>query len=249
MTPLRGGWTGPMRTGRDVPPPRRTDRTRGAGAAVLKPRGPGADKKDGTLRRNRRHPPWRIDAAGAGSPRRSSVPPPAGAPRAGLREHAEHAAPGAGPAGAPNTGPSYTAGMPALRRAAAAGSLGLALIAAAAPARTGDALYVCADPADTRVVDIGATLCDAAPTDALAARREPDNLQLRAGALVTAVSAGGVAQAAGLQAGDVIYRVGGVDVEDNVETTARLSLIGDAADTVVNFLRGGRPYLVRLRRP
>ena len=140
--------------------------------------------------------------------------------------------------------------MSALRRAAAAGSLGLALIgAAAAPARTDDVLYVCADPAATRVVDVGATLCDAAPTDALAARREPDNLQLRAGALVTAVSAGGVAQAAGLRAGDVIYRVGGVDVEDNVETTARLSLIGDAADTVVNFLRGGRPYLVRLRRP
>ena len=61
--------------------------------------------------------------------------------------------------------------------------------------------------------------CDAAPTDALTKRLEPDNLQLRAGALVTAVINGGVAQVAGLQAGDVIYRVGGVDVEDNIETT------------------------------
>lgn len=116
-------------------------------------------------------------------------------------------------------------------------------------AQAGDALYVCADAGDARPLDIGAAICDAAPTDVLTRRLEPDNLQLRQGALVTAVSAGGIAQAAGLRAGDVIYRVGGVDVEDNIETAARLSLIGDRADTVVNFLRGGRPYLVKLRRP
>ena len=144
-----------------------------------------------------------------------------------------------------------------LRRAATIGGLGLAVTCAAATAQTGDAaaaragdaLYVCADPGDDRTVDVGAAICDAAPTDALTRRLEPDNLQLRQGALVTGVSAGGIAQAAGLRAGDVIYRVGGVDVEDEIETTARLSLIGDRADTVVNFLRGGRPYLVKLRRP
>ena len=141
--------------------------------------------------------------------------------------------------------------MPTLRHALAAGGLGLALIwtAATTPAQTGDALYVCADPDATRDIDIGATICDAAPTGALTARLEPDNLQLREGALVTEVSPGGIAQVAGLRAGDVIYRVGGVDVEDNIEATARLSLLGESADTVVNFLRGGRPYLVRLRRP
>ena len=122
-------------------------------------------------------------------------------------------------------------------------------IAAGATARLVEALYVCADARDARTVDVGAALCDAAPTDALTRRLEPDNLQLRQGALVTDVSAGGIAQAAGLRAGDVIYRVGGVDVEDDVETAARLGLIGDRADTVVNFLRGGRPYLVKLRRP
>ena len=116
-------------------------------------------------------------------------------------------------------------------------------------AQTGDALYVCADARDARPLDIGAAICDATPTDALTRRLEPDYLQLRQGALVTDVSDGGIAQAAGLRAGDVIYRVGGVDVEDNIETAARLSLIGDRADTVVNFLRGGRPYLVKLRRP
>ena len=141
--------------------------------------------------------------------------------------------------------------MPTLRRALATGGLGLALIctAAAAPAQTGGALYVCADSGAARTVDIGATICDAAPTGTLTERLEPDNLQLREGGLVTGVSAGGIAQVAGLQAEDVIYRVGGVDVEDNVEATARLSLIGDRADTTVNFLRRGRPYRVKLRRP
>ena len=153
--------------------------------------------------------------------------------------------------GPPTARPAYTARMPTLRHALAAGGLGLALIwtAADAPAQTGDALYVCADPGDTHTIDIGATICDAAPTGALTERLEPDNLQLREGALVTEVSPGGIAQVAGLQAGDVIYRVGGVDVEDNVEATARLGLLVESADTVVNFLRAGRPYLVRLRRP
>lgn len=144
-----------------------------------------------------------------------------------------------------------------LRRAWKIGGLGLVLTCAAASAQTGDAaadrtddaLYVCADAGAVRTVDIGAAICDATPTDALTRRLEPDNLQLRQGALVTGVSDGGIAHAAGLRAGDVIYRVGGVDVEDNIETTARLSLIGDRADTLVNFLRGGRPYLVKLRRP
>ncbi len=155
------------------------------------------------------------------------------------------------PGGPPSARPAYTARMPTLRHALAAGGLGLALVwtAATTPAQTGDALYVCADPDATRDIDIGATICDAAPTGALTARLEPDNLQLREGALVTEVSPGGIAQVAGLQAGDVIYRVGGVDVEDNIEVTARLSLLVESADTVVNFLRGGRPYLVRLRRP
>ena len=143
--------------------------------------------------------------------------------------------------------------MPRLRHALTTGGLGLGLalicVAPASPAQPGEALYVCADTDATRVIDIGATICDAAPTDALIARLEPDNLQLREGALVTGVSAGGIAQVAGLRAGDVIYRVGGVDVGDNIEVTARLSLLVESADTVVNFLRGGRPYLVRLRRP
>ena len=113
----------------------------------------------------------------------------------------------------------------------------------------GEALYTCVDAAVTRALDIGATVCDAAPTDALTQRLEVDNLQLRAGALVTDVAADSISQRAGLQEGDVIYRVGGVDVDDNVEVTARLSLLQKSADTVVNFLRRGRPYRVKLRQP
>jgi S1-C subfamily serine protease len=92
-------------------------------------------------------------------------------------------------------------------------------------------------------------VCDAAPTAALTRRIEVDNLQLRAGALVTEVAADSISQRAGLQEGDVIYRVGGVDVDNNVAVTARLSLIQESADTVVNFLRRGRPYRVKLRQP
>ena len=125
----------------------------------------------------------------------------------------------------------------------------LLLLAPVVAAQDGDAFYTCVDAAVTRTLEIGATACDAAPTTALTRRIEVDNLQLRAGALVTEVAADSISQRAGLQEGDVIYRVGGVDVDNNVAVTARLSLIQESADTVVNFLRRGRPYRVKLRQP
>ncbi len=123
-------------------------------------------------------------------------------------------------------------------------------ILSSAPGTTAQsgALYSCVDTQTARPVEIGMTICNAAPTEALAARLEDDNLQRRSGALITDVSAGSLAQIAGLAPGDVIYRVGGVDVEDEVETSTQLDQIGDDADTVVNFLRGGRPYRVKLRQ-
>ncbi len=130
-----------------------------------------------------------------------------------------------------------------------AGSLAVVCAATVVRTQEAEALYICVDAAATRTLDVGATVCDAAPTDALTRRIEIDNLQLRSGALVTEVVADGVAQVAGLRAGDVIYRVGGVDVDNNVKATARLSLIEQTSDTVVNFLRRGRPYRVKIRRP
>lgn len=108
-------------------------------------------------------------------------------------------------------------------------------------------LYSCAgSPSDAPVV--GLTLCDAAPTDALTRRAETDNLQVRAGVLVVEVEDGGISAAAGLQGGDVLYRVGGVDVSDPSAAIQAFSAVGRTSDTIVNFLRGGRPYRVKLRR-
>ena len=125
----------------------------------------------------------------------------------------------------------------------------MACIATLVATQDGELLYTCVAPAAPRTLELGATLCDAAPTDALTQRLTVDNLQLRAGALVTEVATGSVLQIAGLEESDVIYRVGGVDVENSEEVTARLSLIEQAADTVVNFLRRGRPYRLKIRLP
>jgi hypothetical protein len=141
-------------------------------------------------------------------------------------------------------------GMRTRSRSSVVVSLCVSLVGATALAtQPEDPLYMCLDASITRDLDIGATVCDAAQTDALTERLDTDNLQLRSGALITEVGAEGVAQVAGLQAGDLIYRVGGVDVDDNVKVAARLSLLEDTADTVVNFLRRGRPYRVKIRRP
>ena len=146
---------------------------------------------------------------------------------------------------------AYTAVMSTGNALLIAGSLGAAMacVATTLAMQDGDPLYTCVAPAAPRALEMGATICDAAPTDALALRLDVDNLQLRAGALVTEVTAASVLHTAGLQEGDVIYRVGGVDVDDTIETTARLSLVVRASDTVVNFLRRGRPYRVKIRRP
>ena len=140
--------------------------------------------------------------------------------------------------------------MPNRQLIAVAGSLVLVVCAAPVTAtQDAEPLYVCATPAGTRTLEMGITICDAAPTDALKERMEVNNLQLKAGVLVTDVVTDSVLQIAGLEADDVIFRVGGVDVANGVEVTARLSLIEEAADTVVNFLRRGRPYRVKIRRP
>jgi hypothetical protein len=46
----------------------------------------------------------------------------------------------------------------------------------------------------------------------------------------------------------VIYRVGGVDVASAESATDVLAQIEARSDTIVNFLRGGRPYRVKIRR-
>ena len=124
----------------------------------------------------------------------------------------------------------------------------LALQAGGGAQESATALYACNGEQRVEAAVVGLTLCDCEPTPGLLAQAEAENLQVREGALVTAVAAGGVAGVAGLQAGDLIYRVGGADVAGTGTAAARLAQIAARADTVVNFLRGGRPYRIKLRR-
>ena len=109
------------------------------------------------------------------------------------------------------------------------------------------ALYVCGSWTNTQAAIVGVTLCDAEPTAELSRRAEEDNLQVREGAFVVELESNGVSDEAGLQPGDVIYRVGGTDVGDAEAAAGSLAEVRTASDTVVNFLRGGRPYRVKLR--
>ena len=109
-------------------------------------------------------------------------------------------------------------------------------------------LYACTSTMSTDVPTVGVTLCDANPTSELDLRRDSDNLQSREGALVFEVAEMGISSEAGLQPGDVIYRVGGIDVDSSDSAADRLSQINPLSDTIVNFLRQGRPYRVKLRK-
>ena len=134
---------------------------------------------------------------------------------------------------------------------AALASAGVALALAATLAAQSDRppFYVCVE--ETMAVEaplVGIELCDAAPTGALTARAEEDNLQVRSGALVVSADPNGVGATEGLQAGDVIYQVGTVGVATAEAAAERLAGIVAERDTVANFLRGGRPYRVKLRR-
>ena len=111
-----------------------------------------------------------------------------------------------------------------------------------------DQLYACTDATSAGVPAVGVTVCDATGTPELERRFATDNLQSREGALVVSLEDAGVSARAGLQRGDVIYRVGGVDVDTAESAADVLSQIGARSDTIVNFLRGGRPYRVKLRR-
>ncbi|MYD85894.1 MAG: PDZ domain-containing protein [Acidobacteria bacterium] len=135
----------------------------------------------------------------------------------------------------------------ALALAAVAGSAAAPSSSDAQPAR--ESLYRCAagEPV-VEVATLGLDLCDAEPTTLLARRAEPDNLQTREGALVVEVEDDGIASGAGVQPGDMIYRVAGVDVAGAEDAGAGLASVGTDSDTQINFLRRGRPYRIKLRR-
>ena len=117
-------------------------------------------------------------------------------------------------------------------------------------ARQADAMnfYDCTEATPVEVVRLGVTICNAVPTAALMVRAPAENLQIREGALVMDLETDGVSAIAGLQPGDMLYRVGGIDVSGAKAAAKNLSNVSTSADTIVNFLRGGRPYRVKLRR-
>ena len=118
----------------------------------------------------------------------------------------------------------------------------------ATPAQVGDPdLYVCGAETNVEAAGVGVTLCDAEPTPELSATSVQDNLQIREGALVSELDPGGISALAGLQAGDMIYRVEGVDVSDAAAAADQLTRVQSTSDTVINFLRRGRPYRVKIR--
>ena len=133
-----------------------------------------------------------------------------------------------------------TAAVATLTMWATLGAIGVAQDAAR--------FYTCVDATAAAKSPLGVTLCDAQPTPTLADRADADNLQVRDGALVVEVETDGISATAGLEPGDVIYRIGGVDVSSASTAALELERVGTTADTVVNFLRGGRPYRVKLRR-
>ena len=135
------------------------------------------------------------------------------------------------------------------RAALAAAGVVLALAVTPAAQTNRPPLYTCVEGAmAVEAPLVGVELCDAAPTDALLARAVEDNLQVLSGALVVSADPDGVGATEGLQADDVIYRVGGVDVAGAEAAAERLAGIVSERDTLANFLRRGRPYLVKLRR-
>jgi membrane-associated protease RseP (regulator of RpoE activity) len=118
------------------------------------------------------------------------------------------------------------------------------------PPAAGDASaagwYECLEPEPAARVPgaFGLMLCTAHRTG----ESRPEGIVLPDRAvLVTAVEPGSTAAGEGLVAGDAIYRVNGRSVEEADEAARRLSE-RTAGETRVNFLRDGRPYIVRLWR-
>ena len=116
--------------------------------------------------------------------------------------------------------------------------------AARQPAAAG---YECWEQNPSRHVEAtgGLRLCSGRQT---ASPESDSDLAPDDGALIVALQPESVAAVEGLRAGDLIYKVDGVRVTDARSAAAGLEGLHAARDTLVNFLRDGRPYLVRLRQ-
>ena len=108
-------------------------------------------------------------------------------------------------------------------------------------------LYTCQDEFRKEISLFGLTVCDAKLSENLSAHIQEENLQTRSGILVVVVKNGGISNIAGLQENDLIYRIGGSDIIETKSAITSFNRISVQADTVINFLRGGRPYRIKIR--
>jgi len=108
-------------------------------------------------------------------------------------------------------------------------------------------LYTCQDESREEITLFGLTVCEATLSGNLSTRIQEENLQTRNGILVVVVENGGIANIAGLQENDLIYRIGGSDIMETKSAITAFNRIRAQADTVINFLRGGRPYRIKVR--
>jgi hypothetical protein len=129
-----------------------------------------------------------------------------------------------------------------------AGALWAPALAVAGLQSNGAPTYECWEQNTERHVEAagGLTLCSARrATDADPANDYPFPED---GALVVAISPDGIAAVEGLKTGDLLYKVNGARIQDARGAAAGLQDLRPSQDTLVNFLRDGRPYLVRLRQ-
>ncbi len=108
-------------------------------------------------------------------------------------------------------------------------------------------LYICQDESREEISPFGLTVCDAKLSENLSERIQEENLQTRNGILVVTVKNGSISDTAGLQENDLIYRIGGSDIMKTKSAITSFTQIRVQADTVINFLRGGRPYRIKIR--
>jgi C-terminal processing protease CtpA/Prc len=108
-------------------------------------------------------------------------------------------------------------------------------------------LYICKSETSASVVIIGLTLCTATSTNELSLLSEERNLQIREGVLIVKIEPNSISEQAGLQQGDMIYRIGSSDIIELQTAADRLAGVRRNSDTVVNFLRRGRPYRIKFR--
>ena len=71
---------------------------------------------------------------------------------------------------------------------------------------------------------------------------ESDAESTTVGALISEVSSGGAAAAAGLESGDVVTEFNGVPITDQTDLTAQVRALPGGAEAELTYIRGGESH-------